>query len=159
MRTNILLAIDPAAAGDRRCGAAAGMIAELIGSDADHVIVLHVREFSILSLARNMTDHGGATGRRAVDQTVSGLREAGIHASGLIREADFGHVARTILDAADEFDARLIVLGSASRADFPGLPAGGVSAHVLHLATRPVVIVPPDGRRPGRVRRHVAVRA
>jgi hypothetical protein len=55
-----------------------------------------------------MRDQGGISGRRAVDEVVPELRTA--HACGLIREADFGHVAPTILDVAGEFDARWIVL-------------------------------------------------
>jgi nucleotide-binding universal stress UspA family protein len=159
MRTNILLAIDPPPTGYGHRSAAAGLVAELVRSDIDHVVVLHVQEFSIGKLARNMTDHGGASGRRAVDQTVAGLRAAGVHASGLIREADFGHVARTIIDAADEFDVRLIVLGSVSRAGLPRLPGGGVAAHVLHLACRPVLVVPQAAGVPVRVIPRVALSA
>lgn len=142
MRTNILLAIDAPTGGPWYLNPAADMIRELIRDHADHVIVLHVKEFSIPKLARNMADHGGRSGRLAVDATVAGLRAAGIQASGLVREADFGHVARAILDAADEFDARVIVLGASSRAGSPWLPLGGVASHVLHLATRPVLTVP-----------------
>lgn len=142
MRTNILLAIDAPTEGPWCLNAAADMIRELIRDHADHVIVLHVKEFSIPKLASNMADHGGRSGRLAVDATVAGLRGAGIQASGLVREADFGHVARAILDAADEFDARVIVLGARRHAGSPRLPLGGVASHVLHLATRPVLTVP-----------------
>ncbi len=142
MRTNILLAIDAPPCGPRYLTAAAGIIGELIRDHADHVLVLHVKEFSILKLARNMADQGGRQGRLAVDATVAGLRAAGIQASGTVREADFGHVARTILDAADEIDARVIVLGARRQVDTPRLPLGGVASHVLHMATRPVLTVP-----------------
>ena len=39
-------------------------------------------------------------------------------------------------------DARIIVLGSSSRTDLPHLPFGSVSHRLLHLARRPVLIVP-----------------
>jgi nucleotide-binding universal stress UspA family protein len=77
-----------------------------------------------------------------LDQVVSGLRDAGITVKGVIGTADLGHIARTILAAADEYDARIIVLGSSSRTDLPHLPFGSVSNRLLHLARRPVLIVP-----------------
>jgi nucleotide-binding universal stress UspA family protein len=77
-----------------------------------------------------------------IDQVVSGLRDAGITVKGVIGTADMGYVARTVLAAADEYDARIIVLGSSSRTDLPILPFGSVSTRLLHLARRPVLIVP-----------------
>jgi nucleotide-binding universal stress UspA family protein len=150
MRTNILLAIDVPTAAPQHIDHAAAVIGELVRDGADHVVVLHVQEFSIPKLAANMLDHGGASGRRAVDEVVAGLRAEGIQASGLVREADFGHVARTILGAADEFDARVIVLGSRTRAEFPRVPAGSVAAHVMRHAMRAVLIDPriSDNRSP-----------
>jgi nucleotide-binding universal stress UspA family protein len=150
--TSILLAVDVAPGTPlRHVSAAAEMTRALIRDDADRVVVLYVREFSIGRLGRMMTDGGGADGRRAVDEIVSGLRAAGLHANGQIREADVGHVARTILDAARDCDARVVVLGSRSRTGLPHVPLGSVAAHLLHLATLPVLIVPrPDTPAPGK---------
>jgi nucleotide-binding universal stress UspA family protein len=158
MRTNILLAIDNPTGNPSHLKAEAGMTGELIRDHADHVIVLHVQEFSIPRLARNMVDHGGRQGRLAVDATVADLRAAGIQTSGIVREADFGHVARTIVDAADEFDARVIVLGAPRQADSPRLPLGGVASHVLHITTRPVLTVPHAYYRRDQPHRRMAVR-
>ncbi len=144
MRSNILLAIDVPADGLPDLTAVAGLIKVLVTDGAEHVIVLHVREFSIALLARNMLDHGGASGRRAVDALVASLRAAGVHADGLIREADCGHVARVILDAADDFDARVIVLGPRKHPAGPHVPASGVAAHVLRAAMLPVLVLPSD---------------
>jgi nucleotide-binding universal stress UspA family protein len=150
MRTNILLAIDVPAGAPRHISAEMAVLRELIKDNADHVIVLHVQEFSIPRLAANMLDHGGASGRRVVDNIVAALRAAGMNASGLVREADFGHVGETILNAADEFDARVIVLGSRSRTQFPRVPSGRVATHVVHHSMRPVLIDPSisDNRTP-----------
>ena len=141
-RTNILLAVD-VTPGDplRHVSAAVEMTRELI-RDADQVVVLHVREFSIARLGRMMTDGGGADGAHAVHAIVSALRADGFRACGQCREADIGHVAQTILDAAREFDARVIVLGSRSPTDLPRTPVGSVAARLLHQATVPVLIVP-----------------
>jgi nucleotide-binding universal stress UspA family protein len=142
-RTNILLAVD-VTPGDplRHVSAAVEMTRELIRDDADQVVVLHIREFSIARLGRMMTDGGGADGGHAVHSVVSALRAAGIHACGQVREADLGHVAQTILDAAREFDARVIVLGSRSSTDLPRNPVGSVAERLLHQSTIPVLIVP-----------------
>ncbi|MDQ2875018.1 MAG: universal stress protein [Actinomycetota bacterium] len=146
MNSNILLAVD-AAAGQPHpdASAAVQMARELVRDSADHVVVLYVREFSFLRIARMVADHGGTAGRHAVDGIVARLREAGVHASGLIREAEAGHVARTILDAAHDVDARVIIVGSGSPARLPGLVLGNVATHVLHQATLPVLIVPAQG--------------
>jgi nucleotide-binding universal stress UspA family protein len=149
MKPNILLAVD-GATGDPlgHVSAAVDMVRYLIHSDIDHVIVLHVKEFSVPRLARSMRDHGGLSGRLAVDEVVAELRASRIHANGLIREADFGHIAPTILDVAAEFDARCIVLGSRSRRELPRVPVGSVTTHLLRLSTLPVLVVPPPDPRP-----------
>lgn len=143
MKTNIVLAVDVASGSpSRHVTAAVEITRELIRDRADRVVVLHVQEFSIPQLARNMRDHGGASGRRVVDDVVFVLRATGIRADGLVREADFGHVADTILAVADEFDARLIVLGSRGATDLPRVPAGSVATHLLRHARLPVLIAP-----------------
>ena len=64
---------------------------------------------------------------------------------GEIREANFGHIPAAILHAAQDHDARIVVLGSSSRTDLPRVLLGSVANRLLHTATRPVLIVPrPD---------------
>lgn len=143
MKTNILLAIDVAPGSPlRHVSRAIEMAAQMVRDDADRIIVMHVREFSVARLVRNIRDQGGTPGRRAVEEVVTTLRAAGIRASGLIREADTGHVGQTILDAAAEFDARLIVLGARGHTGLPRTPLD-LATHLLHLSTLPVLIVPP----------------
>jgi nucleotide-binding universal stress UspA family protein len=136
-RTDILLAIDPVPGEPiERIEAAIDMARELVRDRADHVVVLHVREFSVGRLVQMMREHGGADGRRAVDEVVSRLRAEGVTASGLIREADVGHVSRTILDAASEFEVRLIVVNPPRHR----IPVGGVAEQLVHRADVPVVV-------------------
>ena len=136
-KTNILLAIDFAPGEPlRHISAAVDLAKEFVRDRADHVVVLHVREFSVSRLPLMMREHGGADGRRAVDEVVFGLRATGVSASGLVREADVTHVSRAILDAAAEFDARLIVVNSPRHR----LPVGGVAAGLVHHAEVPVVV-------------------
>ena len=59
-----------------------------------------------------------------------------------IREANSGNAVRAILDVADQNDAHVIVLGSNLRTDVPLIPLGSVSHKLLHMARRPVLVVP-----------------
>jgi nucleotide-binding universal stress UspA family protein len=141
--TTILLAIDVASGGSlRHVDQAVQTAARMARGDTDRVIVLHVREYSVARLARTMRDQGGAPGRRGISQVVAELRTAGVRAAGLIREADTGHVAQTILAAAAEVDASLIVLGAREATALPRTPLD-MATHLLHLSTLPVLIVPP----------------
>jgi nucleotide-binding universal stress UspA family protein len=94
-----------------------------------------------------MRDHGGAPGLNAVRLVVGRLRSHGIQVSGLVREADNGYVAQTVLAAAAEFHADLIVLGARERTDLPHRPLD-MATHLLHLSTLPVLIVPPSTAAP-----------
>ena len=143
MSKNILLAVD-AASGDpaRHVSAAAAMTRELGRDTGDHVIVLHVHEFATGRFGRMQVDCGEGGGEGVVGSIVSDLRAAGISAEGEIRETHVGHIAAAILKAADEHDARIVVLGSSSRTDLPRMLLGGVASRLLHMSTRPVLIVP-----------------
>ncbi len=144
-KTNILLAVD-LAPGEATwlIGGAVDMAKDLVRDRADHVVVLHVREFSVTRLVAMMRERGGADGRRAVDEIVARLRAAGVAASGLIREADEGHVARAILDVAGEFDARLIVLRSPRHR----VPMVSVARRLMRQADVPVIVAARTAARP-----------
>jgi nucleotide-binding universal stress UspA family protein len=138
MKKTIVLAVDTST----HVSAAAQMTRELCRDSGDNVIVLHVHEFATGRWGRMQVDCHDGAGERIVGKIVADLQAAGIKADGEIREAQFGHIARNILDAADEHDARVVVLGSSGRTDMPRLPFGSVSHRLLHSATRPVLIVP-----------------
>lgn len=115
---------------------------QLSQATGDRVLVLHVHEYAYGRFGKLQVDCMEGAGEKEVEQIVSELRDAGVQADGEIGGADFGHVARAILKVADECDARMVVLGSSSRTDLPLLPFGSVSTRLLHLARRPVLIVP-----------------
>jgi len=138
MNKTILLAVD----GERHVRAATGLTGELAGGTGDRVIVLHVHEFAVGRFGRLQVDCPEGEGERLVEEIVSGLKDAGITAAAEIREARTGHIARTILEAAAEHDARMVVLGSGGRTDMPHIPFGSVSHRLLHWARMPVLIVP-----------------
>lgn len=52
--------------------------------------------------------------------------------------------SEVIVDAADELDIDLIVLGSRGRRGLTATLLGSTSANVLHHATRPTLVIPSD---------------
>lgn len=118
------------------------MTRDLSRDSGDHVIVLHVHEFATGRFGRIQVDCGDGEGEGVVSKIVAELQAAGVSAEGEIRETRLGHVAAAILHSAADHDARLVVLGSSSRTDLPLIPLGSVAGRLLHMATRPVLIVP-----------------
>ena len=143
MSKTILLAVDAASHDPaRHVRAAADMTRDLSRDSGDHVIVLHVHVFATGRFGRIRVDCGDGEGEAVVSKIVADLQAAGISAEGEIRETKLGHIASAIVHAAQDHDARLVVLGSSSRTDLPRLLLGSVASRLLHIATRPVLIVP-----------------
>jgi nucleotide-binding universal stress UspA family protein len=160
MNKTVLLAVDVARREiSRHVDAATRETMEICKGMGDRVVVLHVHEFAYGRFGRLQVDCAEGEGEKVVDQIVADLRAAGVAAEGQIRAADFGHVARAVLAAADECDARMVVLGSSSRTDLPHLPFGSVSNRLLHMARRPVLIVPRKSATAGAANAEMAVEA
>ncbi len=155
MNKTIVLAVDAKS----HASAAAHMTRELSQDSGDKVIVVHVHEFAVGRWGRMQVDCGEGEGEAVVSEVVADLKDAKITAEGEIREAQLGHIARSILTAADEHNARVVVIGSGGRADLPHLPFGSVAHRLLHLARRPVLIVPPQQDTKGAERQPEAVAA
>jgi len=143
MNRNIVLAV-AALPGDhaQNVPAAAAMTRELSRDSGDHVIVLHVHEFSVGRYGRIRVDCGDGEGEQTAEAIVADLKAHEVSAEAEIRDTHVGHIAATILAAAHDHDARMIVLGSSSRTDLPRIPLGGVATRLLHTARLPVLIVP-----------------
>jgi len=125
---------------------AAEMARELCHEGEDRVIVLHVHEFAVGRFGRLQVDCPEGEAEKLVEGIQMSLKNQGIYADAEIRETHVGQIAKTIIQAAEEHDASIIVLGSAGSHDLPHIPFGSISTKVLHLSKRPVMIVP---RRPG----------
>jgi nucleotide-binding universal stress UspA family protein len=143
MTKTIVLAVDVASdLPARNVAAAVEMTRELAHDTGDRVVVLHVHEFAVGRFGRIQVDCYEGAGEKLVDDIVADLKDAGVEAEGTIRQAGYGHLASGILTAADEYDPRVLVLGARSRTDLPLLPFGSVSHRLMHLARRPVLVVP-----------------
>ncbi len=138
MAKNILLTVDAL----HYAPETTEMAKELCHGPEDRVTILHVHEFAVGRFGRLQVDCPEGEAERLVISIHTELADAGINAEAEIREAHVGHIARTIVEAANQHDARIIVLGSARSTDLPAVPFGSVSLKVLHLAKRPVIVVP-----------------
>jgi nucleotide-binding universal stress UspA family protein len=89
------------------------------------------------SAAEEVARHGGELGRSLGLEAQPLVRRAVARAG----ERDETTVWRTILDVADELDARAVVVGSRGLSEVESVLLGSVSYGVVHHATRPVVVV------------------
>jgi nucleotide-binding universal stress UspA family protein len=138
MNKTILLAVDA----QHYAPEATELVRELSQDAGGKVVVLHVHEFATGRFGRIQVDCLEGAAERLLPDIISELQAAGVTADSEIREAHVGHIARTILKAADQHGAQVIVIGAAGHTDLPHVPLGGVSHRLLHLARRPVLIVP-----------------
>jgi nucleotide-binding universal stress UspA family protein len=157
MSPTMLLAVDAARyePGQHVTGAVE-LVRDLAAKTGDKVVVVHVHEYAVGRFGRIRVDCADGEGEQLVADIVAELRAAGIAAEGEVRDADFGHVARRILTAIHEHDARITVLGSRTKHDLPSVTFGSVASRLLHLSTRPVLIVP---MHPAQAREHAPARS
>jgi len=114
---------------------------ELSQGTQGRVLVLHIHE-SVGRYGRVQLCCLEDQAEDILPRIVALLGESGVPAEWQIREANSGNAARAILDVADQNDAHVIVLGSNLRTDVPLIPLGSVSHKLLHMARRPVLVVP-----------------
>jgi nucleotide-binding universal stress UspA family protein len=77
----------------------------------------------------------------AAEEAAARGRELGYETTARVEQAKEG-AAPTIIDVADELDARLVVCGRRGRGIVTSTLLGSVSQGVLEHAARPVLIVP-----------------
>ncbi|MGC9522150.1 MAG: universal stress protein [Anaerolineae bacterium] len=118
---------------------------EQMALDAEaEVIVLHVYEppdrYTATAGYASLIEQFEAVAHEVVNDTVEYLQHAGVSASGIV-QADVSP-SRAILEAAEEHDVSLIVLGTRGPSKFADILLGDVSTEVLRHARRPVLLVP-----------------
>jgi nucleotide-binding universal stress UspA family protein len=77
--------------------------------------------------------------KKLLTETVEGVRELGIDASGYMKESP---VARGILEFADEHEIELIVLGTHGKGAVKRALLGSVSHEILHKTKIPILFIP-----------------
>ena len=136
MYERLLVPIDHSASTERVLAAAK----ELAAMSNGEVWVMHLREREVMR-GGAIPSESDQEAMEAVETAVKTLTDAGITAHGVVDDAIFGHAARYIVEAADEHDAGVIVMGSRGRSDIAGLVLGSTAHKVIHLTHRPVLIV------------------
>lgn len=108
----------------------------------DRFIILHIlKEFVLpdtIDPNREFRKAGKAGAMRMVQEAAEKFRAAGFHAVEAVREGD---PAREVVEALEEFDADLAVMGHKGQTDFQRFLLGSVSHHVLRQGKRSVLIV------------------
>lgn len=137
MYERLLVAIDHSDA-SKNVIAAAKDLAELAKAE---VWVMHLREREVMPRTGLVPTESDEEATAGVQAAVAELAKAGITAHGIVEDTVFGHAARYIVDAAEEHDAGLIVMGSRGRSDLAGLMLGSTAHKVIHLSSRPVLVV------------------
>ncbi len=80
-------------------------------------------------------------GRPILDAALARASAAGVEAEALLVPK---RPTEALLALADERDARMIVVGSASERPLTGLILGSVPHKLVHRSNVPVLVVPPD---------------
>lgn len=136
MFAQILVAVDGSPSSRR----AAGAVREL-ASHGTSVRVLHVEE-QMMTRDGLASAHVEPVGKEIVEEIARELEEVGIDSSSEVREALYPHIAQAIVQAAKDYGAELIALGSRGRTDLAAVVLGSTSHKVLHLSELPVLVVP-----------------
>jgi len=142
MFKTIVLALD----GSEASSAAVPATAELAKRDGAKVVVVHVEE--------HMVGRGGGGPvhldedelQATVRKQAEDLSAQGIETEVIVRSTLLGGPALVIAEIADEVGADLIVAGTRGHSPLKGLLLGSVTERLLHVAHRPVLVVPADGK-------------
>lgn len=137
MFERILVAIDSSEPSTRAVEFAAGLAQE----HGSEIVVLHAFPRVVSRFGTSDLEEPD-TARELVDETVRDLKDRGLNVRGEVIRVLEGHMARGIVETADSADAGVIVMGTRGLSNFGGLFLGSVTNRVLHLAEKPVIVVP-----------------
>lgn len=141
MFDKLVVAVDKSAPSDRAVETAR----DLARASGGSVHLVHVVEHASLPSGRfaggfDMEEPADAQG--LLGKEIALLRDAGVPVTAKVERVVVGHTAQQIVAAAEAEAADLIVMGCRGRSELTALVLGSTSFKVLHLANRPVLIVP-----------------
>lgn len=115
---------------------------KLVKQNHARLVVVHVQEFvggkgGIYPLHID-EDEIVARIRSAVEE----LNSSGVPTELVIEQVPFGGPAHIIAEVADKSDADLIIVGNKGRNPVSEIVLGNVPIRLLHIARRPVLVVP-----------------
>jgi len=136
--SRILIATD----GSEAAAAAVSLAGSFAHASGAAVRIVHVWNLEVHHRAGVWDVETRSEARRLVDSSISLVRRLGISADGEILHADHGRVAVAIAEAARNFEANLIVIGSRGLSDWQSiLTDHSVSHELLTRVDCPVLVV------------------
>ena len=137
MFERILLAVDESAYSRQ----AVPVAVDIAKKSKGEIVVFHVREHASYSGVEGSWE---LESKEKAHGLVEGLKQeieaAGVPVKAEVRRRLASRVPQAILDAADEHEADLIVMGSRGVSDLRGLLLGSITHKVLQLSDRPVLV-------------------
>ena len=138
MAGTIVLGFD----GSECSGSALDTAIDLAGRFGDRLVIVFAVEPPVRSVGEEFREYEHALeeeGRRVGRSALERAEAAGVEAEiELVPERP----APAILDVARQRDAHMIVIGTHGESPFGGAILGSVPHKLLHVADRPVVVVP-----------------
>jgi nucleotide-binding universal stress UspA family protein len=135
--SRILLATD----GSEEAEAAAAVAASFAQAWEASVRVVHVWSLEVHHRHGFWDVETRSEATKLISDAVTRLRSLGVEADGELSHADNSHVTAAIAQAAREFNADLVVVGSRGLSEWQSMLQHGVSHHVLCAVDCPVLIV------------------
>lgn len=136
MFDKLLLAVDHSEYSEKTIPVAVELATKFNGE----VLVLYVQERG--QITRETADLMTLEeARQLTEAIVDVLKKAGVTAHSQLRTTGTAGVAKEVLDAAEEFGANGIIIGTRGLGNLGGLLLGSVAHKVIHLAQCPVVVV------------------
>jgi len=137
MYERILAAVDDSKIAERVLAAAQ----ELAALSGGEVLVLHVWEGEPARYKACLATSYEAA-QTMVETAERHLISAGVKATSEVAADLYSHAAREITWYAKKHDVGVIVIGSRHRGNLTALVAGSTAHKVVHMADRPVIVVP-----------------
>lgn len=150
MFDRILVAIDDSPEAERGL-MTAGRLAAVQGAE---ILVVHAHEIPVaLTMglpydASSLVEQSQKDSESLVAQAVKQVTRLGVQGVGRVLVGP-GNVAMRVLEAACEFRADLVVVGTRGPTEIQGLFLGSVVHDLLHISDHPVLVVPPPRSNPG----------
>ena len=85
---------------------------------------------------------GSKCSDQALDYAAELARESGLTSTLEVHSSTIGGPAHVIADAAEKLGADVIVTGTRGHTAVAGVILGSVAQRLVHLASRPVIVVP-----------------
>lgn len=116
----------------------------LAESNAARLVAVHVKEILVGRAGGYPVQFDEEELEQKIQAQVKELKNAGLDASYEQLGTTAGGAAHAIADAAKDAGAELIVVGTRGQGPISGLLLGSVTNRLLHVASCPVLAVPPQ---------------